>query len=511
MNPLLMHRDKSFDPNLALPWNAEDLTKDLALNVLFEAMARGDPFVLEVARKAVLSGVAIDADTILFRQEVLKDCLDNSSIIRRLYRLTLEAVEIPRRQWWGLASKYPPALLHSSIEMLEHLVGALKILRQTAEESASLFKSAGFATMFAMIAAELTDDYLAAIQSHLALSRFREGVLITAQLGNNNESSNLVLRKPPEDKRNWWKRLLRKGPPGYTFQIPERDEAGSRIVGETRDQAISRVAIALAQSSDHVLNFFKTLQTELAFYIGCINLREALTARGGLVCFPNPLPTGTRMQRYTGLYDVCLSLQSSNQVVGSSADADGKSMVIITGANQGGKSTFLRSVGLAQLMMQSGLFVGAQNFEAELVPAVLTHYKREEDQTMKSGKLDEELSRISAIVDHIVPDSLLLLNESFAATNEREGSEIARQIVCAMRETEIKIFYVTHLYEFARGLFDRESKEILFLRAERRDDGTRTFRMVEGEPLETSYGEDLYDQLFLPHDNSAGGPNDSAN
>jgi DNA mismatch repair ATPase MutS len=64
----------------------------------------------------------------------------------------------------------------------------------------------------------------------------------------------------------------------------------------------------------------------------------------------------------------------------------------LTGANQGGKSTFLHSIGLAQLMMQSGMFVGAERFEAAPCPALFTHYKREEDATMKSGKLDEELA-----------------------------------------------------------------------------------------------------------------------
>jgi DNA mismatch repair ATPase MutS len=91
---------------------------------------------------------------------------------------------------------------------------------------------------------------------------------------------------------------------------------------------------------------------------------------------------------------------------------------------------------------------------------------------------------------------MLLFNESFAATNEREGSEIARQIVLALLEKHIKIFFVTHLYEFARGFYDRNDEGVLFLRAERLDDGTRTFKLLKGEPLETSYGEDLYRQIF---------------
>lgn len=117
---------------------------------------------------------------------------------------------------------------------------------------------------------------------------------------------------------------------------------------------------------------------------------------------------------------------------------------------------------------------------------------------MKSGKFDEELARIDEIVNFIGPNSVLLLNESFAATNEREGSEIATQIIRALLEKRVKIFYVTHLYEFARGFFDRRVESAMFLRAERKHDGTRTFRLIEGEPLETSFGEDLYKQVFAP-------------
>ena len=98
-----------------------------------------------------------------------------------------------------------------------------------------------------------------------------------------------------------------------------------------------------------------------------------------------------------------------------------KNLVIITGANKGGKSTFLRSIGLSQLMMQSGMFVPARSFTANICRSLFTHFKKEEDSGMKSGKLDEELNRMSKIIDHLnTANSLLLFNESFAATNERK-------------------------------------------------------------------------------------------
>ena len=99
---------------------------------------------------------------------------------------------------------------------------------------------------------------------------------------------------------------------------------------------------------------------------------------------------------------------------------------------------------------------------------------------------------------------MLLFNESFAATNEREGSEIATQIVRALLEKGMKVFYVTHLYEFARGFFDEKIDDAMFLRPERQADGTRTFRLIKGEPLETSYGEDLYRQVFAVEDEGVG-------
>lgn len=115
---------------------------------------------------------------------------------------------------------------------------------------------------------------------------------------------------------------------------------------------------------------------------------------------------------------------------------------------------------------------------------------------MESGKLDEECSRMSDIADRITSNSIVLFNESFAATNEREGSEIASQIVHALLDSNIKIFFVTHLYELAGGLYEEGMTNSMFLRAERNADGTRTFRIIEGEPLQTSYGEDLYGQIF---------------
>ncbi len=63
-------------------------------------------------------------------------------------------------------------------------------------------------------------------------------------------------------------------------------------------------------------------------------------------------------------------------------------------------------------------------------------------------------------------------------------------------ENHIRIFYVTHLYDFASSFLEKRMKKVLFLRAERLDDGRRTFKIKEGEPKETSYGVDLYNRII---------------
>ena len=95
---------------------------------------------------------------------------------------------------------------------------------------------------------------------------------------------------------------------------------------------------------------------------------------------------------------------------------------------------------------------------------------------MESGKLDEELRRLSRIADRIGPRSVLLCNESFASTNEWEGSEIGREVIGALLQADVRVFLVTHLFELARGYHRQPSEDVLFLRAERRADGSRTFR-----------------------------------
>lgn len=490
-----MNAASDFDPDPALPPSAASLNQDLELDILLNAMARDDTFLFNVCGAAIFSPL-YSADAIVYRQHALDDCLNNPSTLRALYSIAVEAINGEKKTYWGFAVKHPTSVLRTAVSLLDVFVPLLVRLRDVAQSDVGGFSSEAFTTLFATFERDLSADYFGRIATDLETLKFENGILLSASLGAGNKGVDYVLHTPSEKRLTWLDRLLGHKSDGYSFRLHPRDESGASAIAHINDQGINLIADAVARATDHILSFFVMLRTELAFYIGCVNLHETLQGKKSPVCFPQCFPTAERVHDARGLYDISLALRTPEVVVGNDLHASGKDLVLITGANRGGKSTFLRAIGISQLMMQCGMFVPATQFSANVSRWVLTHYKREEDTTMESGKFDEELARMSRLVDEIVPDSLLLLNESFAATNEREGSEIARQVVDALLERRVKVFFVTHLYELADGLAHRHATNIAFLRAERLPDGRRTFVLAAGEPLTTSYGDDLYEQIF---------------
>ncbi len=493
------YRPEGFDPRAGLPWNAEDLLSDLSLLPVLEAMAQGDDWIFEVSRRVLLEATRADLDTIRYRQAVLQDCLRHAEVVRELYQLVVEAAEQVRESYSGVLSRYPDWVLRESVETLRQLLGSLRRLLSLADRSCQRFSSEGWRAFFAMVQENLGGAYLHQVEEHLRELTFPQGVLLSAQLGQANKGTHYLLHRAPRSRQTWmdrWRAFFEPKPPVFRFEVHPRDEAGARALGELRNRAIASAASSLGQAADHVRDFFRMLRAELAFYVGCLNLHEALSHAGYPTCMPTPEPPCEPRLAFRGLYDPGLALTLNGPVVPNDLEADGTLLVFITGPNSGGKTTFLRSLGAAQLMMQAGMFVPAERYRASLCDGVFTHFPRGEDVRMERGKLDEELCRMSEIVDRIRPGSVLLLNEAFASTNEREGSEIAQQILRALTERGVRVFFVTHLFELSRSFEGAEGT--LFLRAERDVQGRRTYRVVPARPLPTSHAQDVYERIFGP-------------
>ncbi len=495
MKVRLLHPESDLDLAAPLPPASDDLVKDLGLDHVFAAMGGGDRFLLEVSRRVVLARVD-DPAVIRWRQDALDDCARLPGMARDLYSVALGAIE-RQRKVWGWSSTFAESVVRRAVETLELLIVSMRQIREVARANAGQVQSEAFRRLFAQIEAELDDAFLAEVEGHIKRLGGRDEVNVTASLGAATRSTGFVLTRRTRP-RAWRERLGLPEQDVYVYEIAPRDEAGSHALGELRDRGLALAADAIARSSDHVVSFFTQVRDELAFYLGCLNLAAAVAGTGAPLVRPQALEPGSDVLEADGLYDLALRLVSQGDVVGNDLACQGVRLLVVTGANRGGKSTFLRSVGTAQVLMQAGMPVAARRFRADVRPGVLTHFRREEDATLDHGKLDEELGRMSILVDRVAPAALVLMNESFASTNEREGSEIGRGVIEGLLDAGAAVALVTHLYDLANGLAAAGRSDAWFLRAERLADGRRSFRVVDGEPLPTSHGQDLYASVFGP-------------
>ncbi len=488
-----MFADGDFDLRTPEPALAADLVADLHLETLWAGMARGDGRLFALARAATLTPLR-DPAAIAYRQEALDDCLRNAAAVRALHAVADAAATAEEKIIRGPAGS-SEGLLNRSVRVLELFCGHLRELGRLVAPHTHGFRSAAFTRLLTVIRTELDEEYLRSVETFLRRFDFEHGIIAGARLGEGNKGIVFRLHEPPGKGRpSALHRRLKKS--GLTYTLPGKYEEGWRALNAFRSRLLGGVAGAVSESADHIRDFFRALRTELGFYVGCLNLAETLSRRGLPFCLPEVRPPGTGVFTAHELYDPCLALRLDGPVTGNDVGADGIGLIVVTGANRGGKSTFLRSVGAAHLMAQCGMFVPARSFSAAAAEGVFTHFKREEDRSMTSGKLDEELARMSGIVDRLRPGSLVLCNESFMSTNEREGSDIADEIVGALTGLGVRVVLVTHLHEFARRARAEPPDGRLFLTAGREGG----FRLRPGVPSPTAHASELYARVFGSRD-----------
>ena len=193
-----MYPDRDLQLGQDLPPNEADLTSDLELNVLMRAMANEDKFLFSVVRLGLHSGLT-SLEEIAYRQHVLADCIAQPGVVDELYDIAIEGIDADRKiLGWALFRDSPDSIVNRTEQLLKLYVAAFRRLRGIADTHAADFRSPGFTRFFAMIAEELSDEYLAEVEAHVGELAFRRGTLLSAGLGKGNKGTGYVVRRQPE-------------------------------------------------------------------------------------------------------------------------------------------------------------------------------------------------------------------------------------------------------------------------------------------------------------------------
>lgn len=483
MRVQLLFPDRDADRDATPPPGSAELIADLDLEPVLEVM-RPDR-ELGALCPAVLFHPLTDAATITWRQRVLDDGLAHPDLIPALFDLAGRALQ-SQRSMWMLGGRSADSQLTGARHRIRALLPFLRELARFATERLPSVRSAGLRHLFERLGDELGADYLDELARVVAQLGFPDGLVTRVRVESTGLLGTPELLAPPE--RSWWTR--RFGRPGQVrFTLPDRDEAGARALGDLRNDALVALAGIVRTAAEHLVGFFTQLRWETGFYMGCLRLHRRLADAGVGVCWPEPAPAGDELTA-DGLTSLSLAVRDGVRPVPNGLAGPRVPLAIVTGANQGGKTTFLRSLGCAQLLLQAGMFVPAVRYRSSLAPAVHSHFRSAEDDAPGAGKLAEELDRMNRIVERCRPGDLLLMNESFASTDELQATFIAADIVDALLAHGVRVLLVTHFHRLATHYLGRAGTT--FLRAERLPDGTRSHRLLPGAPESTSHALDVF-------------------
>ncbi len=340
--------------------------------------------------------------------------------------------------------------------------------------------------------------------------RFREKALLPRVLGmgadNESLTSTTLHTSPVPDQ--YARQVHRKFPLAPLFQDLEQ------LLGATIRPMV-RVLNRYITVNTSVL---RRLQPDATFYLGAARLFERLAGKGFPVCHPEIGPPEERRLTARNFYNVLLAMrlieaspkekQVRAQVVLNDASFDDEARLhILTGPNQGGKTTFTQGIGLLCVLVQCGLFAPAD--EAYLTPAdlVVTHFPAQEKGQLSTGRLGEEAERFAGIFEKITGQSIVLLNESLASTSPGEGEYLAEDIVRALSVLGSRGIFATHLH----GLADRVEELNTTVNGRSRlgslvagveengkaESATRTFRIRKGAPAGKSFARDIASQYGI--------------
>jgi DNA mismatch repair protein MutS len=191
---------------------------------------------------------------------------------------------------------------------------------------------------------------------------------------------------------------------------------------------------------------------EVQFYLAYLEHIERFKATGLPFCYPQ-VSAASGDVRADEAFDLALAnvlAPEGKEVVlnGFHLDAPER-IIVVSGPNQGGKTTFARMFGMLHHLAGLGLPVPARRAELSLADRIFTHFEREEDIATLRGKLEDDLVRVHEILERASGDSVLVLNESFASTTLQDALFLGTELIERITALGALTVYVTFVDELA--------------------------------------------------------------
>ncbi len=271
------------------------------------------------------------------------------------------------------------------------------------------------------------------------------------------------------------------------------------MVEQLYPEAFSFLEEYCNRNKDHLDSVISTFDREVQFYLAWIEYMQRFKQAGLACCYPS-ISDQSKEVCGRSVFDLALAsrliVQHDRVVTNDFFLRDHERIFIVSGPNQGGKTTFARTFGQLHYLAAIGCPVPGSEARLFFFDRLFTHFEKEEDIENGTGKLEDELIRIHRILEYATPNSILIMNESFLSTTLSDALFLSRQIMQKIIALDMLCISVTFIDELAAMSNTTVS---MVSTVDLRNPTLRTFKVVRRPADGLAYAVAIAENYCLTH------------
>lgn len=281
----------------------------------------------------------------------------------------------------------------------------------------------------------------------------------------------------------------------------EHVEAGVlNLVGKLYPDIFSSLDKYIIKNKNFLDETIKVFSQEVQFYISYLEYIYKFRQRGLQFCYPKMSNKSNEIYNYEG-FDLALANKLINQslpvICNDFQLMKDERIIVVTGPNQGGKTTFARAFGQMQHLASLGCLVPGRAAKLSLFDQIFTHFDREESINTGNGKLQDELVRMYDILKYATSDSIIIINEILSSTTLRDAITIGKKIIeeiCRLDSLCVWVTFIDELTSLNEKIVSMVSTVIP------EDPVHRTFKIVRGPADGLAYAIHIAEKYQVTYD-----------
>lgn len=456
-----------------------------------------------------------DVEHIVYRQEIMKDFVDYPNVFQALKIAIEQAAVIKNIQKFAFEKEVTLYNLQKRADEADQVMQLVLHTRELVRNTP--FKSRGLKTLGSLLDETVLHPVFESMESDIRQIKSMPNGIMSITLGINLDAhlgpKEAILLSLNEEQVKYGRPLKKMGKiinhaVGELLLIPRRIFAGDSIpFPEALNSLEKLVSPAVKQLIDFCdqfimrqLDILEPLKGELPFYEAGIFLFNDIKDKGLPLVLPTWVDKGETHVKDVYNLNLAYELNHQHMTLNDLNMTEDGAIMILTGANRGGKTTFTQAIGQLYWLGQLGFYVPARSASMKIVQGLYVHFPKEETKTVDLGRLGEECKRFATIFNQIdqLPsrkNALVVMNESFSGTSHLESLTIASEAVRGLKALGASVLFNTHLHELGAmtAAFNQEFPEgpIAKSLVTGTQEDYKSFKVHEGPPLGQSYAAEI--------------------